>query len=577
MIKKLDSDVSTRIAAGEVIERPSSVAKELIENSIDASSSVITLYLEQGGKSSFVIEDNGIGIACSELPLALERYATSKIRTIDDLESISTLGYRGEALASVAAVSRMEIRSREESAETGGIIMCEGGIITLHTETPCKPGTRIQVDDLFYNLPARRKFLKSSSAELRRVIQIVNDYALIHPEITFRIISDSKKILDMAPSESVDSALEMRWGKDSPRYFSQTAKDGTEAKVWWNPSPDSRRVVMSVFVNGRRIQDATIRAAVCNGEAVAYGEWLVIINMPPEQLDVNIHPTKEEVRFRRSQEIFKIVYDAANNIFAKRYSIQHTESSFSNDAESELTIKSVPAAGYFDRTSQLFSTSQWQPPQKQEETFGARVHSPVENVYTPADSENYDSTFIIKNYVGQTEKGFLLFDFPEGLAIMDPHAAHERILFEEISKSFNNKMITQGLAVPLAVPAALNAEISIHTEDLARLGFTIKDGELTGVPLIRGKGHISPIEMLRSALRGIETETDPAKRDREVWWRMARLACRDAVKLGQRFERQEAECLLQRLEKCDSPYTCPHGRPTIFMIDNKKLEDWFER
>ncbi len=576
MIKKLDSDVSTRIAAGEVIERPSSVAKELIENSIDAGSSAITVYVEQGGKTSFVIEDNGIGIACQELPLALERYATSKIANIDDLERISTLGYRGEALASVAAVSRMEIRSRTNKSDMGGIIMCEGGVITLHTETPCSPGTRIQVDDLFYNLPARRKFLKSSSAELRRIIQIVNDYALIHPEITFRVISDGKKILDMMPSESVDSALSMRWGEDSPRLCSNMKKNGIEAFVWWNPSPDSRRVILSIFVNGRRIQDATVRAAICNGDAAAYGEWLVIINMPPEQLDVNIHPTKEEVRFRRSQEIFKIIYDTANNIFAKRYAI-HRGDTETSETEESFTIKDTPVNSYFDRTNPIFSSNPWQPPQKQSEIFSGRVQSSAESVYIPADDKNFDSTFIAKNYIGQTERGFLLFDFPQALAVMDPHAAHERILFEEISTSFSSKVVTQGLAVHLAVPPALAAEISLHSEDLERLGFTVNDGELTGVPLIRGKGHISPIEMLRSALRGIETESDPSKRDREVWWRIARLACRDAVKLGQRFERQEAETLLKRLEKCSSPYTCPHGRPTIFMIDNKKLDDWFER
>ena len=185
MIKRLDADVATRIAAGEVIERPVSVAKELVENSVDAGAKTITLYLEQGGKSSLVVEDDGCGIAFNELPLALERYATSKISTIDDLERIATLGYRGEALASVAAVSRLEIRSRAAGAEFGGIIRCEAGVVTLHSEAPCYQGTRIQVEDLFFNLPARRKFLKTASAELRRVIQVVNDYALLHPEIYF--------------------------------------------------------------------------------------------------------------------------------------------------------------------------------------------------------------------------------------------------------------------------------------------------------------------------------------------------------------------------------------------------------
>ncbi len=293
MIKRLDKEVSSRIAAGEVIERPSSVAKELIENSIDASARNITLYVEQGGKTSFVIEDDGCGISFEELPLALERYATSKITTLDDLERISTLGYRGEALSSVAAVSRMEIRSRERTSDAGGIIRCEGGTVTLHTETPSHPGTRIQVDDLFYNLPARRKFLKTASAELRRILQVVNDYALVNPELTFRVFSDGKRILELLPPGSTDKALQRRWGNETRLYSSETAYNTNSVKIWWNPIPDSRRTVMTIFVNGRRIQDPTIRSAVCGGESAAYGEWLVVLEMPPEDLDVNIHPAKE--------------------------------------------------------------------------------------------------------------------------------------------------------------------------------------------------------------------------------------------------------------------------------------------
>ncbi|MCF0247960.1 MAG: DNA mismatch repair endonuclease MutL, partial [Synergistes sp.] len=308
MIKRLPPDVSTRIAAGEVVERPSSVAKELIENSIDAGARSITIQTEQGGKNSFVIEDDGCGIPFDELPLALERYATSKISDIDDLERISTLGYRGEALASVAAVSRMEIRSRTADSETGGLIRCEAGDITLHTETPAKPGTRIQVDDLFFNLPARRKFLKSSTAELRRIAQIINDYALIHPEVTFRLYEENKKILEYTASGGIEETLLRRWGKQTKIYSSHSKDASLSVKMWWNPLPDSRRVVTTLFVNDRRVQDSAVRAAISSADAAAYGEWLIVISLPPQDVDVNIHPTKEEVRFRKSGEIFKAVH-----------------------------------------------------------------------------------------------------------------------------------------------------------------------------------------------------------------------------------------------------------------------------
>lgn len=574
MIKRLDRDVATRIAAGEVIERPSSVAKELMENSIDALAQTITLYIEQGGKSSFVIEDDGVGIAQQELPLALERYATSKISSIDDLERIATLGYRGEALASVAAVSRMEIRSRERNAETGGIIRCEGGTVTLHTDNPCQQGTRIQVDDLFFNLPARRKFLKTASAELRRIIQVVNDYALIHPEITFRVFSDGKRILEHACADSTDAALEKRWGVDSQRYYSESSEASTNAKIWWNPIPDSRRVALTLFVNGRRVQDSAVRAAICAGDAAAYGEWVVILEIPPEHLDVNIHPTKEEVRFRRSQEVFKLVYGSAQNIFAKRYSMQNQPLD-NRTEDSPLTIQCGASRAYFDRTNPIFSTEAWRPASSYDTC--SRVSGPSEAVFIPAEREGVPFEQTARNYIGQSAKGFLLFDFPDGLAIVDPHAAHERILFEEICASFKDSVATQTLAISAEIPSALLPELKISEGELQRLGFIIENEKLTGVPALRGKGHLAPVEMLRSAMRGIETENDPAKRDREVWWRLARLACRDAVKLGRRFEGEEAVTLLDRLEKCETPYTCPHGRPTVFIVENKKLEEWFER
>ena len=575
MIKRLDSEVSSRIAAGEVIERPSSVAKELIENSIDASAQNITLYIEQGGKSSFVIEDDGCGIPFEELPLALERYATSKISTLDDLERISTLGYRGEALSSVAAVSRMEIRSRERTSETGGIIKCEGGAVILHTESPTHPGTRIQVDDLFYNLPARRKFLKTASAELRRILQVVNDYALVNPELTFRVFSDGKRILELLPPGSTDKALERRWGDETPIYSSATSFNSNNVKIWWNPIPDSRRTVITIFVNARRIQDPTIRSAVCGVESAAYGEWLVILEMPPEDLDVNIHPAKEEVRFRRSGDIYKLILQTTRKIFSRKYAFT-SEGTPQMEEKAPFPFSETRRTGWFDRTDPMFSQTPWKPVSEVTQT-PERVSSPETAVFIPAGRPDPVTVDDRKNYIGQTAKGFLIFDLPNGIAIVDPHAAHERILYEEIAESFKEGIATQNLTIPFEVPASLLPEINIFSKELNDLAFIFEEDRLAGVPMLRGRSKLSPLDMLRSALRGIEVEKDPEKRDREVWWRMARLACRDAVKLGRRFEREEAETLMDKLQACSSPFTCPHGRPTIFLIENRKLEDWFER
>ncbi|MGI6443348.1 MAG: hypothetical protein GXZ13_02290 [Synergistaceae bacterium] len=575
-IKKLDLEISTKIAAGEVIERPSSVAKELIENSIDASATEIIIRLEQGGKNSFVIEDDGVGILFEELPLALERYATSKIEKLDDLENISTLGYRGEALASIASVSRMEIRSRKANIDEGGVIRTEAGKVILHSLIPCKPGTRIQVDDLFFNLPVRRKFLKSASAELRRVIQTVNDYALIHPEKTFRIYSDNKIILEHIPVKDTLLALRKRWGDDTQIYSSKAQLNMVEVKAWWNPIPDSRRVIISLFVNKRKVQDVTVRAAICSGDSVAYGEWLVLIDIPPTEIDVNVHPTKEEVRFRNTQEIFKAVHSCTKNIFLDRYSM---------DKDIKL-IKPISIEGLstnYDRFASNFNTNT--------SFFTSDINSEIQpsSVYTQKsyssqiqlnksnDTSSYWSFTADKNYIGQTARGFLLFDFPGALAIIDPHAAHEKILYEEIVSNFNETIEIQKLTIPQDIPEALLPEITSRTNELLLYGFEISKNKLVGVPLIRGKGHIAPIEMLRSVLKGIDLECAPEKRDMEVWWRMARLACRDAVKLGQVFTREEALSLLEQLGSIKDPFSCPHGRPSIIIFENKKIEGWFNR
>ena len=580
MIKRLAPDIAVRIAAGEVIERPASVAKELMENSIDAGAKFISIQTEAGGKSSFVIEDDGCGIAFEELPLALERYATSKITSLEDLEKIATLGYRGEALSSVAAVSRLEIISRAASSEEGGLIRCEGGSITLHSHTNAKPGTRIQIDDLFFNLPARRKFLKTSSAELRRIIQIINDYALIHYDTTYRLTENGKKILSYEPVATIGEALARRWGLQTKIYSAENISGSYGVKLWWNPIPDSRRVVLTLFVNGRRIQDAAVRAALSAADAASYGEWMVSVELPPEEVDVNIHPTKEEVRFRKSGELFKAVYETARTVFAARHSI-NTASGF--NAPTQSFPDPFPAQGVSGYNSQRgwTLTEKKQPP-----LIPSRTASPAAPVFIPGEEEEpHQSTLIsaeeaasfTKKYIGQNSQGFLIFDFPEALAIMDPHAAHERILFEEICRGFSEKMTVQQLTLPAEIPQAAAQEAALYEKELASLGFIIKNGAITGVPAIKGKGHLPPAEMLRSALRGIETENDPVKRDREVWWRMARLACRDAVKLGYRFEPEEAEELLRRLEGCETPYTCPHGRPTVFLIENNRLREWFER
>lgn len=576
-IERLDKSIASRIAAGEVIERPVSAAKELLENAIDAGATNIKIDLEQGGKVSLVIEDNGRGISFDELPLALERYATSKIRTLEDLERVRTLGYRGEALSSIAAVSRLELRSRREGADMGGMIRCEGGSTLTHVEMPVSPGTRVQVDDLFYNLPARRKFLRGATAELKRIIQVVQDYALVHPHVRFRVTNEGKQLLDLGDAESTDDVLAALWGVDQRCVHTVVTREQIAVSLWWNNMPGSRRVGVTAFVNGRRVQDPTVRSALNSTGASIYGEWIVMVVLPPEEVDVNIHPAKAEVRFRRTGPVFELVRKGAQELLLQGggFVPQGAHEGVAPAASPAIDPweNYVPPVDGFKKKQDFFASI---PPERQVETVSSGILFPEER---PASS---------RRYLGQVQGGYLVFDDPRGLCLLDAHAAHERILYEQIEDSFSGKKAPgQQLALEQEVPSALVANVVLYRDTLSEMGFSFKlpDDEgasvnaamLTGVPVLKGLGRLSPIEMLRSAIKGIDEEDDPSKRDREVWWRWARTACRDAIKLGASVEAEEALDLFDRLETCRSPYSCPHGRPTTIFLAGEKLKSWFER
>lgn len=560
-IERLDPCVALKIAAGEVIERPVSAVKELVENSLDAGAHDIRIMLEQGGKSLIVVEDDGDGIAFEDLPLAIERNATSKIRTLDDLERVATLGYRGEALASMAEVSRLEIRSRRSGADEGGLIRAEAGAPILHSRVSCAQGTRVQAADLFFNLPARMKFLKSASAELKRVVQLAQELALVRPDVRFRVHNDGRQVLDAGGGQTTDEVLDRLWGEEGRRASSSFSVPGAEASVWWNFLPGSKRLVLTAFVNGRRVQDQTIRAALNSTGAAVSGEWAVMLSVPPEDVDVNIHPAKAEVRFRKTAPIFDAVRRAAESAILK----------VGGHCAPEITYEDVPAR--FDDVQRSAPSSQ--------------THERPQQTAMSIFAEHAADTSSRRRYLGQTQGGYLVFDDPRGLCLLDAHAAHERILYERIEDSFSGRSAdAQRLAVPQELPPALAASTELNRDALRELGFTFafpSDSQdqdkplMLSLPAIRGLGHLSPIEMLRSALKGIEVEQDPSKRDREVWWRWARTACRDAVKLGCSIMKEEAVALFEQLERCRTPYSCPHGRPTAIFLAGERLKSWFER
>jgi DNA mismatch repair protein MutL len=575
-IKKLDETVASRIAAGEVIERPVSAAKEMLENSIDARASDVKIALSQGGRASLVIEDNGCGIAWGDISLAVERHATSKISTLDDLEHVRTLGYRGEALASIAAVSRMELRSRRRDDDSGGVIKIEGGSVIYCSRVPCMPGTRVQVDDLFYNLPGRRKFLKSASSELKRIIQVVQDYAVARPGIRFRVSNDGKEMLDIGGVADTDELLASLWGQESRSVRAEARSAEGALVLWWNALPGSKRVSLTAFVNGRRVQDSTIRSALNATGASIFGEWIVMLDFRPEDVDVNVHPAKAEVRFRHQGAVFELVLRGAKKALL-----------YGGGFSKETATLDFPHSPHETSPNSWENYIPETPETGRHTSAGAESASNILPGGTK-DLFSDEEMGASRKYLGQTQGGYLVFDDPRGLCLLDAHAAHERILYEGIEDSFSgSRAASQLLLSPQELPSAVAAAVMRNRDELSKMGFAFRfpqdegsDGTepvMTSLPALRGLGRLSPLEILRSALKGIEEETDPSKRDREIWWRWARTACRDAIKLGRIVEREEALDLFDRLEKCRQPYSCPHGRPTTIFLAGEKLKSWFER
>ncbi len=586
----------SRIAAGEVVERPVSVVKETVENALDAGATEISVALYEGGKLRIVIEDNGEGMSFDDLPLAVARHATSKIRTVEELESVRSLGFRGEALASIAAVSRLEIRSRKAGEELGALLSIEGGRTVRHVPTPCRPGTRISVEDLFYTLPARRKFLKTAAAEARRVSVLVRDLAVAYPTVAFLEQHDGKQVFSSPGDGDRESLLRALWGdpRQAPRTSSGKALDssfsGAELRTckaaatnlslecWWMPFPGKTRSSISTFVNGRTVTDSVIRGAVGALCRSLVGNWIFFFSLSPELLDANIHPAKAEVRFRYPGEVFDVVQQAVLTLSGK----PHTIAPFS--AQHRGDQGSFPASG-----------QSWQRP----ETLGgdlfnrvaeapfpretAAVSSGAEEsmLYFPAEPEpngceERDSVRLL----GRMESGYVVFEDGDALAVMDPHAAHERIGYERARRLSKDSVTRQRCAVPLPLPPSFSMSVREHMEALEDIGFSFDEREglllLTVYPALQGGIGEDPVRLLRSVL--LEWTEDRKSPLEDILWRkLATLACGLSVKLGDRLTASECLALWRGLMQCEQPWSCPHGRPTVLLLQRNKLESFFGR
>ena len=616
-IKELPEGVWTRIAAGEVVERPASAVKELVENALDAGAKRVRVRLWDGGRLRIVVEDDGCGITFEDLPLALTPHATSKISGVEDLEAIRTLGYRGEALASLTAVAGVEIRSRPEGSADGGLIRASAGSVVEHRAVNCAPGTRVQVDELFANLPARRKFLKSAAGELRRAAVLLKEYAVCRPDVAFVLEHDGREILSTKGHDEGEvgrrRVLGTLWGAGPDIQRAEATAGHLSLECWWQARQlgikgAAGRSDIMAFVNGRAVNDPLIKGAVTAAARELSGNWALFLSLDPSLVDVNIHPAKAEVRFRYPGEVFEAVKQAAAQLggpaFVPLKEERQTVAEPRSRAASMLrgwTFQDGPgeripprekasysapriedSVGRFPMSQNRDSSFNGNPATHSHgEVYGERASfffshiEPPEFQDTPGDAPLPGEPV----YMGQTSSGYLVFDAPDGLTLMDPHAAHERVGYERVRAQVQKTWTVQNLLVPVPLPPTLALEAGEHREELEKAGFAFetKDGgtSLQAVPSCSAE-RVEPEALLRASLGALKEEHDGDPR--ELLWRAwATIACKAAVKLTGTLSREEAMTLWRNLHRCEQPFFCPHGRPTMLRMTPQDLVRHFGR
>jgi DNA mismatch repair protein MutL len=584
-IRMLSPEVASQIAAGEVVERPASVVKELLENALDSGASQIIIHVTGAGKCLIEISDDGSGIPADQVELAVARHATSKLQSADDLFHILTLGFRGEALASIGSVSRLTITSRAHGALAAAQLRVEGGIIGSLEPVGGPPGTVIQAQDLFFNVPARLKFLKSESTERRHIDELVTRYALAYPQVRFQLFQEGRPSLMTSGNGNRREVLAILYGVEIARQMLEVISEDEGLRVTGFISPisltRSNRREIHLFINGRPVHDQALTAALVQAyhTLLMVGRYplaVLFIGLPPEEVDVNVHPTKAEVRFRDVDRIFRGVQRAA-----RRALLAHTP--VPGLSEALNWAASTPNQTILSRQPGL----DWQ--------MAAPQPAGAMNAPAPLDPMDHNLGGMkqavlsgvripLLRLIGQVATSYIVAEGPDGLYLIDQHAAHERILFERfinLHATLGAKVPAQVLLEPVLVelPAASARIIEEQSPILSQLGFTIEPfGRASflvrAIPdLLSG---MSPFAALTVLAGDFEEDESPLQAEQEARI-IARVCKRAAVKAGQVLSLDEQRGILTGLEDCVSPRTCPHGRPTMIHLSVDLLERQFGR
>jgi DNA mismatch repair protein MutL len=576
-IRILADEVASQIAAGEVIERPASVVKELLENALDAGASKIDIRIEQAGRRLIEISDDGAGIAYDEMPLALARHATSKLQTADDLFHIRSLGFRGEALASIGSVSRATLISQVREANLGGRIRVEGGKILSSEHAGAPAGTVVRVEDLFYNVPARLKFLKTDQTERNQINNLVTRYALAYSQVRFRLVQDGKLALQTNGNNDRREILTQLYGIDIARQLLEVTLEDADSKISGFISPvgltRSNRREMTFFVNGRWVSDPALSSALLQAyhTLLMVGRYplaVLFIDLAPEDVDVNVHPAKAEVRFRSSDAVFSLVQRAVKRALLAYSPTPQISMTYWQTTPSTQTHLVDPA---WEMAGDL---------QGQDLTQFNMPGSTAEND-PQAQPALPSGELPLLRPIGQVGAAYLVAEGPDGLYLIDQHAAHERVLFERLMRQREKTIPAQHLLEPVTLqlsPAAallLSGQLSI----LNSLGFQVEDFgpntfRIRAIPAILIGAD--PEAAVRVVVEDFEEDETPLQTEIEERI-IARVCKRAAVKAGKTLSMDEQKALVRDLENCQSPRTCPHGRPTMIHLSVDLLERQFGR
>jgi DNA mismatch repair protein MutL len=591
-IQPLPSHLVNQIAAGEVVERPASVAKELIENSLDAGADRIEIDLEQGGVKRLRVRDNGEGIAPEDLALALARHATSKIASLADLESVATLGFRGEALPSIASVSRLEIQSRRRGAERAWRIQGEGGepVPASHPE-----GTTIEVRDLFYNTPARRKFLRAEKTELDHVEALVRRIALARPNVGFRLGHNGRALFQLSPAEGDPGRIGQRLQDLLGAGFVQHALAVDEAAVGlrltgWVVAPAfsrSQADMQFFYVNGRVVRDKLVTHALRQAyqDVLHYSRhpaYLLYLDIPPTQVDVNVHPAKHEVRFREGRQVHDFIFRALHRRLAEGAQGGPVPPASAVGRDDDATRVQGGAPSPWRRIQQVMPLGVREAGQGYAFSFAAQRPAPLA-ADASASSGEAVAAHPLGLALGQLHGAYVLAQAEDGLVIVDMHAAHERIGYERLKSAWDRGEVRrQPLLVPLPVQVSrAEADLAEAQADLIRdLGLLVDRIGAESLVLREIPAALQGADaegLLRDLLADLAAHGASDRVREEINGVLATLACHAAVRANRRLTLEEMNALLRDMERTERSDQCNHGRPTWVKLSRQDLDRLFLR